>query len=153
MAVEFFARKLHHSLAVFDQDGCDAIAKLVMNGVYKVVVSQIRNYKFHQKFFCLLNVAYNAWEAPHKEHNGVQVFKNKKRFRKDITILCGYYEVVVDIKGQLRTEALSISFASMSQDDFDSLYSKAIQVILDNVLTHYTRDDLDRVVSEVLRFA
>lgn len=152
MATEFFAIKLYQSLVPSDFDGAEAMEKLKPGGIYKIVVTQIRNYKHHQKFFCLLNAAYKAWEAPELEHKGVKVTKNKQRFRKDMIILCGYYETVVNINGEIRLEAKSISFANMDQVEFDRLYSKAIDVILGNILTHYTREDLDEQVNRILGF-
>lgn len=152
MATEFFARKLYQSLVPSDFDGAEAMEKLKPSGIYKIVVSQPRNLLFHRKFFALLNAAYKAWEAPELEHRGVKVTKNIERFRKDVIILCGYYDTVVNIDGELRLEAKSISFANMDQVEFDRLYSKAIDVILGKILTHYTRKDLDEQVNRILGF-
>ena len=40
----------------------------------------------------------------------------------------------------------------MSQEDFDKLYSTAIDVILENVLTNYSKEDIDDQVERVLGF-
>ena len=52
------------------------------------------------------------------------------RFRKDLIILAGYYESSVRLNGDTRIEAKSISYAAMSQDDFDVITSYSI---------HYTK--------------
>jgi hypothetical protein len=153
MAIEVYVRKLYNTFAPDSQADEDAMEALKPGGVYKAVFTQPRNYKYHQKFFVLLDVAYEAWEAPELEHKGVQVAKNRERFRKDIIIQCGFYDLSVGIDGRVRCDAKSISFAGMDQDEFEILYSTAIDVILGKVLKDYTRDDLDEQVNRVLRFA
>ena len=78
--------------------------------------------------------------------------KNKERFRKDIAILAGFFDSTVNLKGEVRLEAKSISFAQMDEIEFEALYNQTINVILQSVLTTYTRDDLDAVVEQLLRF-
>lgn len=147
-----YLRKLYQSFVPCDSATVEAMEKLNPNAEIKCEISTPRNLGLHRKFFGLLDIAFDAWEAPELKHKGVAVAKNRERFRKDIAILCGHYETVVNIKGELRLEAKSISFASMSQDDFEVLYSTAIDVILKNVLGNYKKDDLDRVTAEILGF-
>ena len=109
-------------------------------------------YKFHRKFFALLDVAFDAWEPSPVEYKGQVIEKNRQRFRKDLIILAGFGEPIFNIKGEVRYEAKSISFAKMNSEDFESLYSKVIDVILRRILTNYTRDDLDQIVQKVLNF-
>lgn len=153
MAIELFVRKLWDKLVPVDQAALDSMEELKMNGEYKCVLTQQRNSKFHRKFFALLDVAFDAWEEPEVEYKGIKVKKNKERFRKDVIILCGFYEVIVDISGRIRLEAKSMSFARMDQKDFEILYSSTIDVILAKVLTGYTKADLDEQVARVLRFS
>jgi hypothetical protein len=40
----------------------------------------------------------------------------------------------------------------MGDEEFNDLYNKSVNVILQKVLTNYTRADLDEVVEQVLRF-
>jgi hypothetical protein len=119
--------------------------------VIKVEFSKPRNSAFHSKYFTLLNIGYDAFE-PQAMHKGVIVEKNFELFRKDIIIQAGFYTVTVDLNGKLRLIADSISFASMGGDEFNELYNKSVNVILQKVLTNYTRLDLDEVVEQVLRF-
>lgn len=143
----------HGSLIPVDQAGFEFIDTLSPGKQVKCVITQPRNLGFHRKFFALLDVAFDAWEAPALVHKGVIVEKNRERFRKDLTILCGHYETVVNINGELRLEAKSISFSSMDEKDFGALYSTAIDAILGKVLKDYTKDDLDRIVNQVLSFS
>lgn len=113
-----------------------------------------RNPKFHRKFFALLDIAFDQWELPIEEYKGRPVIKNRERFRKDLIIKAGFYTLNVNaITGELRMDAESISFASMDDTRFEQVYSKVIDVVLQHILTNYDREELDRVVAEILRFA
>lgn len=81
-----------------------------------------------------------------------QAEKQFNRFRKEVTILAGYHEAVHSMDGSFRLEAKSIAFSKMDEDEFTKLYNAVCNVILQRVLTTYTREDLDRVVEEILRF-
>ncbi len=149
---EIYLKKVFGVLGPNDDDAKEYLEKLKSGEVIKATVTRPRNYDFHKKLFALLDVAYDAWEIEPVEYKGVPIEKNKTRFRKDITIMAGFYEMVVNVKGEVRAQAKSISFASMSEDEFSELYSKIIDVILKRVLKNYTRADLDRVVEEVMSF-
>jgi len=152
MATELFLRKLYNTFAPVDQVSLDAMEALPMNAEYKAILTRPRNVKFHRKFWALLDVAYDAWNPEPVFYKGLEVHKNKDRFRKDLIILAGYFNTVININGEVRLEAKSIAFASMGEDDFSRLYSKCIDVILGKILTHYTADDLDEQVETVLGF-
>jgi Protein of unknown function (DUF1367) len=113
-----------------------------------------RNTKFHRKFFAMLNVGFEHWEPSrkHRTHKGKPITKNFERFREDITILAGFYEQTIDLKGRMKLTATSIAFANMTEDEFEGLYNAVAQVLLTQVLTNYQRNDLDRVVEELIRF-
>ena len=113
---------------------------------------QIRNYRFLKKYMALMNIGYDAFDPEIVEHKGHVVAKNFDRFRKDITILAGYFTYTSDINGNVKAAAKSISFGKMEEEDFNKLYSKTIDVLLAKVLGNYTKDDLERVVEQVLNF-
>lgn len=154
MAVEVMVRKLYDSIVPVDAANAELFEDLKPNGQYKAVFTQPRNALFHRKAFALLKVAFDAWDMPMREHNGQPVAKNFEQFRNDVTILAGFYKVVFNYKGDFRLISKSWSYAGMDQTEFEALYSKLIDVILGNILnSHYTREDLDRLVENVLRFA
>lgn len=139
-------------LVPVDQDSTEEIAKLKTGQGVRVTMKKMRNVQHHRKFFALLNLAFDAWEPAVTEFKGEPIKKNFDRFRNDITVLAGYYEATVNMRGDVRMVAKSISFGSMEQSEFDKLYSAVIDVILQRILTNYTRDDLDEVIDRVLRF-
>jgi hypothetical protein len=149
-----YLRKLYNSFVPANQASADAMEAMKPNQEFKAEITQPRNYQFHKKFFSLIEAAYEAWDGPVIEHKGELVRKNRDRFRKDITIMCGYYELVVNLKHELRKEAKSISFAKMSQEEFEELYSTAIDVILGHVLagSGYTEEELRKQVDLILGF-
>ncbi|MBE9515944.1 MAG: DUF1367 family protein [Proteobacteria bacterium] len=112
-----------------------------------------RNYKFLQKYFALLDIAFDAWEPEEKEYNGEVAEKNRDRFRHDIAILTGFYNATYNINGELRLEAKSISFASMNEEDFEKLYNATVDLLLKRILTNYTKDDVNTVVDSISGFA
>jgi hypothetical protein len=146
------AKAANGSLVPVDPQGVEAIAKMKLGQGVKVQMTRHNNVKFHRKIFALANLAYEAWTPVAKEHKGVPIEKNFDQFREDITILAGFYETRVRVNGETRYIAKSWSFSSMPDDEKDRLYNSIINVILKHVLTNYTRDDLDNVVEQVLRF-
>jgi hypothetical protein len=80
-----------------------------------------RNYKFHKKFFALIDLVYENQEQ----------FNNKELLRKQLTIKAGFYDTFFDIDGVEQREAHSISFASMDENEFQELYARFIDAVFD----------------------
>ena len=139
-------------LVPMDPQATDYIAKLKLGAAVRATVKQQRNPRFHRKFMALLNLAFDAWEPAEATYKGEIVAKNFDQFRRDITILSGHYELAITLKGETRMTAKSISFANMSQDEFDSLYDAAVNVILKRILTTYDREALDAVMDRLMGF-
>ncbi len=138
-----------------DPDTTDYLNKLKMGEVVIADFKKPRNYNFHKKYFALIKYSFDNWEPIALEDSkweGVVPEKSFERFRKDLIILAGRYNAVYRIDGSLRIEAQSISFAKMDSNGFAELYDATINVILNKILTNYTRDDLDRVIEELERF-
>ena len=141
------------ALVAIDPQAVEFIAKLKLGAAVTASVKKHNNPAFHRKMFALFNLAYEAWEPVSKEYKGEIVQKNFDQFRKDLTILAGYSDTVINFKGDVRVIAKSLNFSAMSQEEREKLYSAVIDVVLARILTNYTRDDLDAVVDSVLRFA
>lgn len=114
----------------------------------RLTFKRVRNYEFHKKFFALLNLAFDYWEPP--ENNVGE--KNFEQFRADIIIKCGFYHQWIRLDGSTRVMPKSISFGSMSEDEFERLYAKAIDVIIKHVLENYTEEMLRSVVDQIEAF-
>jgi len=135
-----------------DDASREVVAKWKLGQGVRVEAKKIRNYEFHKKFFALLDIGFDAFEPPEQEYKGLPVVKNRKRFRKDCIIAAGFYDLVVDLNGNAHAEAKSISFANMDDNEFELVYSAVADVLLQKVLRNYSRDDLDRVVDEIMGF-
>lgn len=133
-------------------DDADRLKRHKVGKVYRMDFTEIRNAKFHRKFFAMLNVGFDAWEPDQKEYKGILVEKNFDRFRKDCVILAGFYDAAYDINGEVRLTAKSISFANMEEEEFGKLYNAVSNVLLRKVLKNYSRADLDAVVDQILGF-
>jgi hypothetical protein len=120
----------------------------------KITKMSKRNYGFHQKWWTLVEYAYEHWEPGQIETSDGYVTPQKtlENFRKDMIILAGYYNSHFTVDGGLRIEAKSISFGSMDQDEFEKLYSATIDAVLEHVLANYTNEDLDSVVMNILGY-
>jgi hypothetical protein len=140
-------------LIPLDQQSHDFINKLKSGVGLSVSVKRHNNPAFHRKLFALFNLAFEAWEPDTKEYNGEKVSKNFDQFRNDITVLAGFYEASVNFKNEVRLTAKSLNFSAMEQDEREKLYSAVLDVVLQRVLTRYTKDDLENVINQLLGFA
>jgi len=131
----------------------EIIAALCNGEMYRIKIEKPRNSKFHRKYFALLDILYELFEPPVIQHKGEIVLKNRERFRKDIAIACGHYDLVVNIRGEVRAEAKSISFAKMDEVEFAQLYSRTIDYGLQKIAIDKTRDQLEAWVQSILDFA
>lgn len=151
MSVVHMTKLPNGTLAPNDDEAQDCLRKLKVGQDVQVRVTRTRNYMFHRKWFALLQFAFDQW-TPHavQTRHGVTPEKSMDRFRKDVTILAGFYEATYRLNGDIRIEAKSISFASMSQEEFEELYSKSIDVLLKLILRDMTEDELRRSVEELI---
>ena len=164
---EFFCNKVKtatsYALVPAHQSDEDEMKKLPVGQPVRCKVTRIRNVGHHRKYFALLNYAFDVWEPPTLSATDMQkavkfdimpadVEKNFDRFRKDIAILCGFYDTTVRVNGDLQFEAKSISLAKMDQQEFETLYDKTIDVLLKHVLRNYTGEELRQVVDQVMEF-
>lgn len=119
-----------------------------------------RNGPFFRKWWALVELGYSYWKdsVTTIEYRGERVLPEFNRFRKDLTILAGFYHPVVNLKGEVRIEPESLKWASMSEETFTKLYDATIQVLLQKVFNgtvcrEWTEAELRRVANEVLSFA
>ena len=94
--------------------------KIALNEPFVFTYKKPRNYKFLKKFFALINLVFQNQEQ----------YNNIDHLRKDLTIASGFYETRYGLHGEEITEAKSISFASMTEEEFSDLYSAFIDTII-----------------------
>ncbi len=104
---------------------------LKIGGVYSCSIKKERNYLFLKKFFALLKLGCE---------NSKSIDAPLEVYRKYALIKSGFYTVYATSKGSF-IEADSISFANMSQEKFEEVYSKVLDfIILD---TQATKEDIE----------
>jgi len=103
----------------FDSD-YEKAKKIKIGEPYEYEYHVPRNYKFHKKFFALLELVFNNQDA----------YSNKEDLREDLTIEAGYYRLTENIKGQTVKRAKSISFAQMDETEFSDLYNSVVNVVI-----------------------
>ena len=151
----FFTKLPNASFIPASEDDAELLSKVKVGETVRLTLVRPRNIKFHKKFFALINLAFDYWEPPkHGEGSAwsekMPIERNVERFRKDVTIMAGYYDATYRLNGDVRFEAKSISFGSMSEDDFEKLYSKVIDVIINRVCTQYTEYQLRKQVEDMV---
>jgi hypothetical protein len=140
------------ALVPVDEGNADLLKKIKLDATLRCEIKRVRNPKFLRKFFKLLSLGYEAWEPGIAEYKGFEVQKDFEQFRETVTIAAGHFYVTTNLNGAVRVRAKSIAFDSMEEEEFESLYTSVANVLLERVLTRYTRADLDAVVDRILGF-
>ena len=117
----------------------------------------MRNGRFFRKWWVLSEFAFGLWSERQKEGelwHGLPVLADFDRFRRDLTILAGFARPVWNARGELRVEAESLAWGSMSEERFEKLYSATINAILSKILPkaglteERLRQTVDQLVGE-----
>lgn len=119
-----------------DRDA-EILTKLKTGDVYPVEIKKSRNGKFHGKVFSFLNFCFDHWRNGNEFQDEIMQFDV---FRKHLTVLAGFYHELFNINGELRIEAKSISYGSMSQQEYEHFYNAIINAAMKHVF--HTADEL-----------
>jgi hypothetical protein len=139
-----------------DESDAETISGIKNGSLVYAEFKQPRNPQFHRRFFAMLNFAYEYFqpEIPITK-SGVVPERNFDKFREDVTILAGFYDVVVNIKGEARYQAKSISFGSMEDMEFQDLYKAVFGVCWRMVLSKVngmTEQVAENVINSMMSF-
>lgn len=105
--------------------------KKFKNGeVYTAEIKLTRNPRFHAKVFAFFNFCFAHWDASRTDTKFADEATQFDRFRKDLTILAGFYEQTVRLNGEIRTEAKSLAYANMETDEFEACYNALINAAM-----------------------
>jgi len=100
----------------------DEKKKLKLGNIYKATIVNPRNYGFHKKFMALVNLG----------HQNTELEMPFDSFRRYVTTKAGFFNAYSTPKGTY-FEAESISFSNMSEDTFQDLYSRVMDVIIKDI--------------------
>ena len=150
------AKTLAGHLAPINEEEAEQLKKLKIGHIVEAKIVRKRNSDYHRRFFALIGVGFDAWQevAPLVEYKGVRVLPSHARFREDVQVMAGHYDPVFDLNGGLHLRPRSISFAAMDQDEFETLFSRVLDVLLSKVLAAqgYTEETLRETVQRILDF-
>ena len=149
-------KKTDEGLIPADSKGQEFYEKVKIGDIVCGEFTKKQNAAFHSKMFALLNVGFDNWKQPEIEITlaGKKVVpeKNFERFRKDLTILAGFYHTVFRVDGSYRVEADSLSYDKMTPEKREAIYSKFIDVLLKSVYEGLKREDIDKLTETYLAF-
>lgn len=142
------------------EEASDWLRKKKVGATIVVEPREMRNGSFFRKWWALVKLGYDYWSesAATIEYRGQPVLPDFDRFRKDVTILAGFYSPVANLKGEVRIEPESLKWASMTEERFTQLYDATIQVLLQRVFNGkvcrtWTESELRNVAEQILSFA
>ena len=108
--------------------------------MYTAEIKLSRNPQFHRKVMAFFGFCFQHWNAEKSGLGNADERTQFNRFRKDLTILAGFYDTFVNIRGEVRAEAKSIAYANMQQDEFEELYNALINAAIKHVFGQ-TKDE------------
>lgn len=109
----------------------DEKRKLKLGEDYQVEVTNPRNVGYHRRFFAMLNVG----------HENTSLDMPFDTYRKYMIVKAGFFTAYQTPKG-IYYDPNSISFASMSQDEFEEVYSRVLDKVIEDV--GLEREDVER---------
>jgi hypothetical protein len=112
---------LHGLIPLFPSD-MDERRKLKIGEDYECEIKNPRNYQFHKKFFAMLNVG----------HENTKLDMPFNVYRKYMTVKAGFFTAYSTPKG-VYYDPDSISFSSMSQDEFEEVYSRVLDKVIEDI--------------------
>jgi len=139
--VDAFFIKMNGSLYPASDHDRELLSKIKTGEAVRLTLTRPRNYLYHKKYFALLNFAFDFWSPENQVGE-----KNFDQFREDIIILAGHYHRYIRMDNSTRIKAKSISFASMSEDQFEKLYSATIDVVIKHICHQFTGELLRQTV-------
>ena len=126
---------------VADDEDYEKKKKLKRGVVYDCVIKEFRNYKFLKLYFALINC---AWE--YLDESQRRFFKdNVECFREAVQVAAGHCEKCYSVTRQEWIEfPKSISFESMTEDEFSSLCDKVKNVIYQYFIPNINKEDFEK---------
>ena len=110
-------KQLDNSFKLAYNSDYEKAKKIKVGEEYQCEIKRPRNYKFLKKFFALLELVYQNQE----------ITDDKEDLRAVLTMKSGFYKTIETDNGTVYLPK-SISFAKMTEEDFDKFYNKFLNV-------------------------
>ena len=121
-----------------DDFDADSMLKYKTGEVYEVDIKLVRNPQFLKKVIMFFKFCEHHWDGE-KVHEYVSSKEQFDRFRKDLTILAGFYDKTTRLDGSIRLEAKSLAFGSMNEETFQECYLALTKAAMKHIFK--TADD------------
>lgn len=155
---KLYLKKLPGGALVADNDEtAEWLQKMKTGEVLAGEFARPRNYKFHKKLMALFGICFDYFTDQHDwnvQYKGMKVEPSFDMFRKQLTILAGHYTASYDVRGNVKLEAKSLSFANCSEEEAERVYSDVINASLRQVFKFkISEEQLRKTVDDILAFA
>ena len=125
-----------HFIPAYNSD-YEAASNIRPGETVKGVITRPRNLQFHKKYFAMLNLLFANQE----------LYSSFEDFRGYYQMKAGFYKTVLTPKGKLYWP-ISISFASMDDLEFETVYNKVLDELLKDI--PMDRQDLETALVEFM---
>lgn len=119
-------KQLNNTFKVAYDSDYEKMKRIKVGDFLECEIRKPRNYRFHKKFFALIQMIYQNQER----------YNNIDDLREDLTIEAGFYVNRENIRGEVIKKAKSISFSKMDEHEFNDYYSR----VLDEIVKHFNFD-------------
>ncbi len=115
----------------------EKLTKFKTGEQYQVEIKLTRNPAFHRKVFQFMSFCYQYWRG---SNEFISEAKQFDVFRKNLTVLAGFYDSAYAINSSVIITAKSLSFSNMNQSDFEECYNALINAALTHIFTNANAD-------------
>ena len=116
-----------------DDEQAETLKKFRNGEQYEIEIKLSRNPQFHRKVFAFFKFCFDHWSADKTEWQFQDEQAQFDTFRKNLTVLAGYFDKTYTIKGDVRIEPKSLAYGNMEQDEFERCYQALITAAIKNI--------------------
>lgn len=138
MKLNFYKVHGGHLIPATDIDQ-ERMTRFKTGEMYEVEIKQPRNPEFHRKVFAFFNHCYHYWKSDREFLDEAGQFDV---FRKNLTVLAGFYNEFYNMKGEVRIEAKSLAYGSMDQEQYERVYNALIQAAMKHIFNDMSDDQV-----------
>lgn len=121
----------------------DALKKFEHGDIVVADVRRPRNPRHNAKFWVLMQTVWESTEIQDR-------YASPRALAKAIELALGYFDTIKLPDGTVGYAIHSLNFESMGQDEFSTFYSQAIDVIVQQLVPHLNREDLEKRVMDLV---
>ncbi len=121
----------------------DRLTRFKTGEEYEVDIKLTINPAFRRKMFAFFQFCFAYWKSDKVYQSESKQFDN---FRKDLTILAGFYDETYNIHGDVRIDAKSLAYANMEDDEFEEVYKASITAAMEHVFNNADDSIYDQLV-------